>query len=267
MEKVKLSNSRNKCIVGNLADVNSNSLAILAHGFTNDKSSNGRFDSLAEALNVIGFDTYSLDFTGSGESDDGALTVENQTDDLITAIDYFLEKPYKQIILIGNSFGTLSCLNSYRNEICTMILIGAVTDKMNYQWDEFFTSEQIDNLNSNGFIKLNDKREHLIIQQTLKDFEEVNQDDLIRKVKCPVLIIHGDNIEDIEELQLLSHSQRAIKKLPIGSKLEIIKDGKHGLHSHWDEVIKFTSQWLEQFQDCSKNDDSMLTELGFMFGN
>lgn len=248
MEKVKLLNSRNKCIVGNLTDVSSNSIVILAHGFTNDKSSNGRYDSLTEALNIKGLDTYSLDFTGSGESDDGPLTVENQTDDLITAINYFLEKSYKQIILIGNSFGTLACLNSYCKEISTMILIGAVTDKMNYQWNEFFSSEQIDNLSSNGFIKLNDKREHLIIEQTLKDFEEVNQDDLIKNVECPVLIIHGDNNEDIEELQLLSHSQRAIKKLPIGSKLEIIKEGKHGLHTHWDEVIKFTSQWLEDFE-------------------
>jgi len=248
MEKVILSNSRNKCIVGNFTDVNSNNLVILAHGFTNDKSSNGRFDCLTDSLSINGFDTYSLDFTGSGESDDGPLTIENQTDDLTSAIEYFLKKSYEQIILIGNSFGTISCFNSYREEICTMILIGAVTDKMQYKWDDFFSKEQISSLNSIGYIKLDDSREHLIIEQTLKDFEEVNQDDLIRKVKCPVLIIHGDLVEDIEELQLLSHSKRAINKLPIGSKLEIIKEGRHGLRSQWDEVVKLTNQWLEQFK-------------------
>ena len=58
----------------------------MAHGFINDKSSNGRFDSLAKALNKMGYDSLAIDFSGSGESDDDALTAENQISDMRYAI-------------------------------------------------------------------------------------------------------------------------------------------------------------------------------------
>ena len=251
MKKIKIMNSRNIHIVANMNVVNSKTIVVLAHGFTNDKSSDGRFDRMTKALNHNGFDTLALDFSGSGESGDDALTIENQSDDLSSVLDYLTRKSYKRIILFGNSFGTIACLKNYRREIVTMVLTGAVTDSMKYQWSEFFTECQLQDLKSNGFIKLHNKREHLIVKQTLKDFEEVNQDDLLKNVKCPILIIHGDNKDDKEELELLSHSKRAINKLPTGSKLKIIKDGKHGFHDHWDEIIEITYQWIKQFNSVN----------------
>ena len=63
---------------------------------------------------------------------------------------------------------------------------------------------------------------------------------------CPVLIIHGDNIEDEEEIQLLERSKQAIKSLPKTSRLEIIAGGKHGLRAEWATVISLACEWYKK---------------------
>ncbi|WP_425449315.1 hypothetical protein [Dethiothermospora halolimnae] len=37
----------------------------MAHGFTNNKSSQGRFDRIAETLKKQGFDVFAFDFSGA----------------------------------------------------------------------------------------------------------------------------------------------------------------------------------------------------------
>lgn len=51
MEKITFKNSRDLKIVGNLFGINSSTLIIMAHGFTNNKTSDNRFDSPSEFLN------------------------------------------------------------------------------------------------------------------------------------------------------------------------------------------------------------------------
>ncbi len=175
--------------------------------------------------------------------------MENQYEDLSSVIEYLLNKSYEKIILFANSFASVSCLKNYRPEILTMILTGAVTDSVKYKCHEFFSLDQLEDLNKNGYFKMKNKREHLIVKQTLKDFEEIDQVKLLKNVKCPVLIIHGNNKDDLEEIELLSHSRRAIKKLPEASELEVIEGGRHGLHDHWDQVIEMTLQWTRKYKE------------------
>lgn len=252
MCKVTLKNSRGKNLIGLMKRVHSDTMIILVHGFTNDKSSDGRFERLMEALNQCGFDAFAFDFSGSGESDDDALTLEHQTDDLSSIIAYVINQSYKNIALFGNSFGTLACLKNDRDEISTMVLTGAVTDKMSYKWEEHFSENQLSHLKEKGYFYLDNDRKHLIVQQTLKDFEEVNQEALLKGVQSPLLLIHGNHYDDLEEQMLLSHSEKAIKKLPNGSRLEVIADGKHGLHQQWDDVIRLTCDWYKQYFDDAK---------------
>lgn len=225
----------------------SKSVVILAHGFTNDRSSNGRFDEIVSVLNKEGIDTLAFDFSGCGESDDDAITIEHQVEDLNAVIEYVLSKGYKEIVLFGNSFGTVACLMNGRPEIKTMILVGALTNKMFYDWSLYFSKEQLFELETKGFFHLDDPRKHLITSQTLKDYESLDSCQLANQVSCPVLIIHGNHIEDEEEIALLSHSKAFMKKLPEGSKLEIIEGGRHGLRQNWHHVIDFTCRWLEGF--------------------
>ena len=245
--KINFKNSNDLKIVGNYYVVDSDKIVILAHGFTNDKSSNGRFDQLSEKLNTAGYDALAIDFSGSGESDDAPLTIENQIDDLKQAVDFVVAKGYSKIAFFGNSFGSVSCLMNYEDRINTMVLTGALTDKMHYEWDNYFSKAQMNSLEQNGYFFTEDKRPHQITCQTLKDYEIIDQEQLLTQVKCPILIIHGNNEEDLEELMLLERSRKGMKFLSKDSTLEIIEDGKHGFRSKWHEVIDLTIKWLDEY--------------------
>jgi len=246
MNKIYIENYSKKKLALNYVNENSDTLVILAHGFTNDKSSNGRFDRLVTFLKKQSIDSIAFDFSGSGESDNAPLTLEIQTKDLSSIIQFAQSKQYRKIILFGNSFGTLACMRNAESSISSMILLGAVTDSMNYNWNEIYTSDELDSLNEKGCFFMNDERKHQITKQTLKDFENINQEEMISRIKCPVLIIHGDSKDDLEELELLENSKRAIKLLNDDSRLEVIKDGKHGFHEKWDDVINLTWEWLQE---------------------
>ena len=246
MEKISFNNSKGSKIVANLYNTGSDKVIIIAHGFMNYKSSNGRFEILSKILNKANYDSLAIDFSGCGESEDDEITSKNQVDDLSYAIEFALTKGYKKIALFGNSFGTLACLRSYRREIITIVLIGPIMEGMKYDWNEYFSKEQMKDLNYKGFFYSDTDRRHKITKQTLKDFENINQEELIEKINCPILIIHGNNIEDDEELQLLERSKKAINKLSHDSRLEIIDGGRHGLYDDWSKVIDSTIIWYDQ---------------------
>lgn len=249
MFEIKFKNSRGLSLAGTLYSVDSDTIIIMAHGFTNNRSSNGRFDRLAESLNKVGYDVFTFDFSGCGESDADAITSINQVDDLYSAIQFAFSNGYEKIGLFGNSFGTLACLKCYRKEVITMVLVGALTDSMQYDWNEYFTKQQLNDLENKGFFYLGSRfdRRHKIVRQTLNDFEEINQKKLVGDIECPILIIHGNSIEDVEELQLLERSKKAITMMSINSKLEIIEGAKHGLRDEWDKVIKITCNWYSKY--------------------
>jgi hypothetical protein len=50
MEKVIFENSKNQSLVGHLYTSESESIIIMSHGFTGDKSEHGRFDKVAESF-------------------------------------------------------------------------------------------------------------------------------------------------------------------------------------------------------------------------
>lgn len=232
-------------IVGNLFSVNSEAIIILAHGFTNDKSSNGRFEKLAKGVNEIGYDALAIDFTGSGESEDAPLTAFNQLEDLNSAIRFVQKNGYKKIALFGNSFGSLACLRCNQEEILTMVLTGPLTDCMYYKWDDFFDNNQLKQLESKGYFYTKDERKHKITRQTLQDFKEVNQKELKARLRCPILILHGNHEQDNEELLLLEHSKRFIQLLDDASRIKIIDGGRHGFRKKWDFVVKSACDWYK----------------------
>jgi len=159
-------------------------MVIMAHGFMNNKSSQGRFDMIAEALNKLGFNVFAFDFSGCGESDPDFLNVANEVDDLNSAIEIMKSRGYESIALFGYSLGSLICLRCFHPEIETMVLMGAMTHSMNYDWNEEFTQEQMVELQKVGFITLNSVElgTYRVGHQMLKDFEDIDQEELLKDV-------------------------------------------------------------------------------------
>ncbi len=210
MTKVTFKNFRGVTLAGNLYHADSGKIIVMAHGFTGDKSMDGRFDRIAELLQAAGYAVLSFDFSGCGESEDDSLTLEKEVDDLRSAIGFVRSRGYGRVALFGQSLGTLICLRCAGDGIATMVLVGAATDSMKYLWDKFYSPEQMRELGEKGCITdagASPLRKQVVIdRQMLLDFESVNQEELLGNVRCPVLIIHGNNEADEEERQLLERS-------------------------------------------------------------
>ncbi|MBN1644698.1 alpha/beta hydrolase [Candidatus Woesearchaeota archaeon] len=246
MERVIFKNSRGLNLVGNLYSASSKTIIIMSHGFTGDKSEWGSFDKIAEALHKENYNVLAFDFSGSGESDDDSLTVDKEVDDLKSAIKYVKSRGFTKIGLFGHSLGGLVSLKNYNNDITTMVLTAPVTNKKENYGNKKFNSEQLKELEEKGYItKIRDKgirRKIIIDKQMLKDRENVNQEELLKNIKCPVLIIHGDQDKSVP----LEDSKNAMQYLSNESKLEIIPRATHG-YDFIDKFIEYTISWFTKY--------------------
>jgi len=243
MERVTFRNSRHLTLVGNFFPASPRSIIILCHGFLSDKSSKGRFDRFARAFQQRGYSALAFDFSGCGESDDERITLATRIDDLHSAISFVKSKGYTRLALYGHSLGSGVCLHCYSDAISTMVLTGAWTGPMKYNWEEHFTQEQLEELKEKGTITAVQKGRTMVIdRQMLLDFERVNQEELLKKVGCPVLIIHGN--ADQEERELCALTKQGMRWLPKGSQLEIIDGATHSFMDHLDPVEQLATHWF-----------------------
>ncbi|MBW2988615.1 hypothetical protein KY318_03825, partial [Candidatus Woesearchaeota archaeon] len=133
-------------------------------------------------------------------------------------------------------------------EIGTMVLWAPLTARLpKHTWRSRFTPEQLRELKEKGYItKTRDKgvrKRYIIDAQILRDMESVNQRELLSKLKCPVLIIHGSKDDAVS----IEDSKNALKYLPQGSKLEVILGGEHKLSNHLDRVISLSLNWFRRY--------------------
>jgi len=245
MEKVIFRNSRKQSLVGNLYVADSDSVIIMCHGATGDKSEWGRFDKIAESLNKQGYNVLSFDFSGCGESDNDTLTLDKEIDDLNSAINFVKSKDYQRISFFGHSLGGLVCLKCFSSEILTMVLWAPLTDKLKYSWwKKKYPEEILREFNKKGYIaRIRDtgvRRKILIDKQLIKDYEDIDQKKLLKKINCPVLILHGK-----KDLSLpFSCSEKAIKLLSKESKLKLVDTADHGFYNHIDVIINSSIDWF-----------------------
>jgi pimeloyl-ACP methyl ester carboxylesterase len=246
MVRISIKNNRGFMLSANHWFSGGESLIIMSAGFAGDKSMEGRFDHLAEKFYEAGFGVIAYDYCGCGESDDEILTPENAVQDLLAVIRYAKHRGYVNIGLFGQSYGTLVSLRASSKDVAGMVLAGAITGCINYYWDNHYSEQQMDELKRTGYMMIkreSDTRDIVIInREMLEDFDRINQEDLLGRVRCPVLIIHGDKGK--EEGKLLATSREGMKFLPRGSRLEIIEGADHKFDKHLAEVADLSIKWF-----------------------
>lgn len=246
-ETVEFENSSGKRLVGDFYPASSEEAIIMCHGFTGDRHEWGRFDKLAEEFNETGFNVLAFDFSGSGESEDDLLTIEKEIEDLKSAINFIRKKGFFKIGLFGLSLGGLICLRNSEN-VSAIALAAPVTNKEeNYEDGRLIPK---------GFIRLEDgnflfkfkretevfRRKIVVDKKIIEERENINQEGLLKDVKCPVLIVHGTEDESVP----LEDSEKAIKTLNEDSRLYIIKGADHGLNNQLDEIAELSMDFFKK---------------------
>lgn len=248
MKPISFINTSGLTLRGLLQYGEKNKLIIMCHGFRSNRSSRGRFDRFSQTFNKAGYSVLRFDFGGCGESDDRPLTLAGEVDDLTSAIDYAVHLGFHEIALYGHSLGARVCIEAFDPScIKTMILTGAGTGPVQYDWSKEFKEEQLLELKSTGnlFQKVDDpfRSEVKITRQMLQDFEVMDQKASLSKITSPTLIIHGDQGE---EAILMPMTRNGMKWLPAGSRLEVIPGADHSFFKHLNDVEKLSGQWLRR---------------------
>ncbi len=267
MSRVTFRNSRGLRLVGDLmpaadrgpgdrgpagrasADLAGRPLVVMAHGFASDRRSRGRFPAIAAALAEAGYASLAFDFGGCGESDDDVLTLDHQVDDLHAAIAYARTLDYERLALHGHSLGGRVCLQAAPPQAATIATTGAPTGPTRYDWHDYFTASQMDELSRTGRVTMpqaGDRPRAQVVADSrlLNELVMCDQAALFGAVRCPVLLIDGDG--DEQERQSLAHARQGLPLLPSGSRVELIAGSPHNLQGHLDQAIALLLDWFAE---------------------
>ncbi len=241
-ERVFFKNSKGQKLAGvlHIPNKKTKSIIIISHGFASNKD-RPRNIKVAKTLSEAGFAVLRFDFGGCGESEDRPILIKYQIDDLNSAINYIRKKGYEKIGLLGESLGGLTSILAYNKEIRTLVLWAPITKA---KIPSFLKEEKLrEELNKKGFLFYKkDGRNFKILEEYLIERKSINQKEILSRIRCPVLIIHGTNDTTIP----LVNSKEAINYLPRESKLEIISGASHTLDEKIDKVINISLEWFKK---------------------
>ncbi len=194
------------------------SIVVMAHGFCSNKDRERTVET-AELYAKNGIAALRFDFGGSGESYKTEITVGKQVDDLKSAIKFVKGKGYKKIGLQGESLGGLVSILAHNAGIKAMVLWAPVTEKKKnvdkVLAQEGLSKEEFERIGH--IVKKKDGKDFVIPKKYFEERIAVNQKKILSKIKCPVLILHGEK----DDVVPLEDSKEAVKILK-NSKLEII---------------------------------------------
>lgn len=212
---------------------------IIAPGFFNSKDAT-LLKRLKDHL-IDSYDVIMFDFRGHGESSGLYTWTAKEGLDLEKVIDYAKMK-YSTIGLIGFSFGAAISIQVAAKDksIASFIAISAPQDpaKIDYRlWELDIENDIIYNLQEGRIGKgVRPGPFWLTKKKPL---------DLVNRITCPVLYIHGDKDWVIGHL----HSQKLYDKTKSKKKIAVIKDGPHAeylLRKNADETLKLILEWFKE---------------------
>lgn len=241
MDKIQFKNSRGINLTGVFHEVdNPVAAVVMVHGFTSHKESRGKFGKLGELLSSKGILAFRYDAGGSGESESAPVTVENYLDDLKSALKLVKEKGITKVGLLGSSLGGLCSMLAYDTSVKAMVLWAPVTmAKTPRIFDDSKIRKQL--TRDGSFIINKRDRDFTIPKQYLMERETLKHEEILSKVKCPTLIIHGT-----DDLSIPSkHSEWAMEFLAPKSELKLIKGSDHYFTGYEDEVVSLSLEWFK----------------------
>lgn len=217
-------------------------LVILSHGFTGNKSENGRlFVTMARSLAAAGFAALRFDFWGSADSNGEfyQMTPNTEISDLKNVIRWAHQQGWDNIGLLGVSFGGAV-------SICTASQIPEGAVRTLVTWSsvpsfKFWRSMPDPSPNQ----VTSENPIHVVGKKFFTDRPKVDVPEAYVRLNLPKLQIQGDN--DIpgfrEEFSKYFPVARGVKKHVV------IPGGDHVFTTwkHRKQVVAHTTKWFEKY--------------------
>lgn len=220
---------------------NTDTCVITAHGVLSNKDSL-KYLMLAKNLEKLGINVLRFDFLGCGESAGKTeeITVSRRVTELNTVIDYAnTELGFNKIGLFGSSLGGyLAILRASEGpRLKTLVTLAAP-----YSMVELFRKEELE-LDYYGMDGYRLGRDFL--QDVKNKYTTQLMTNALKKVKCPILIIHGDG----DQVVPVEHARRLYKNLECTKELKIIKNADHIFSNPADlnTIIPLSVKWFQKY--------------------
>lgn len=226
-QTVNFNSTKSNKVVGILNDTNNYDwIVIFIHGFNSTKN-HKHFLPIIEKLIENGVSTFRYDTFGQGESDGELedLTISEAVDDALQAIEYVNNLGFKNIGLVGTSFGGFVALitaGKY-NKLKFLALKSPVSD-YNEQVKVVAKEEDLATWKEKGFVNYGDADQFIKLNYPF--FEDMMRHDayeIAKELTIPTLIVHGDSDTSVS----ISQSKK-LASILTNAKLEIIHGADHG---------------------------------------
>jgi len=196
-------------------------LVITSHGLESYKDSD-KYIQISERF-TTNFSVFRFDFSGCGESEgDMTKDLPNRIYDLLSAIDIMKKQPNvdsDRIGLLGSSMGGyLSIIAASKEKINAVVTWSA----------PYILDLNPDDLDNRSLSSL-----------------KIDARDVIKNVKSPIMIIHGDK----DDIVPLNHAIELYENANPPKELKIIKGADHRFlnEAHRDEAITLSFEWFKQY--------------------
>lgn len=246
IENFKFKNNRDIELAGRIYKNNEYQKAgvIFSHGLFSSKDGY-KITRMADSILNSGFSLMTFDFTFSGESSGSFedISIMDEVDDLICAINFFKNSGLEKIHLMGSSMGaavTILTASLGKFDIESLILIAAPLsfEKLIPE----VRKDDIESLALKGFTSISGVMVNNIF---IREIFEIDMVDAVRKINCPVLIIHGKRDAVVD----FSNMNTFIENCSTFCSPLVIDDGDHNLtrDSDIEIIIENVKDWLGKF--------------------
>lgn len=229
-EKIYIDSTDDIKLCALMANISKDKVVLICHGIRGDKNERGSFTALAKEIQNKGYSTLRIDFRAHGQSTgiDYEMTISKEIEDVESVLDFLESKGYKEIIVLGASFGaSIVSLVDYSkfDKVKALVLwYGALDNYDVLRTDNFLSERNKEIAIRDGFYKSYNKAGKLF-RFGVPLFEEINQykpRENIQRINLPKLFVHGLADETVPyEVSVKLHNKCT------NSRLELIENGSH----------------------------------------